>query len=319
MHTLQGRDTFVLSPVDRGDEYYHMRVNRNIGWITAQEQELLRGSVVAIAGTGGMGGLVAEAMVRLGVGEIRIADPESFDLSNMNRQIAARKETIGHSKALATAQMLRDITDDYKLVVYPQGILPETVEAFVQGADVIVDEIEFWNIGSCIELHQAARIHHVPILNCLTAGFATYLHLFTPESMPVESMLGISKDEAHALEQRVLDGSISALNRKRLMQIAMDCFLPNLPQYYAGVMGKARNAFILERLEREAVASIVATNPLTAAGIIANQTLLHLLREQNVSVRNIAPLPVSPGYMLFDSAYCTATTILKRNVSGVSP
>lgn len=55
-------------------EFYREMVNRNIGVISVEEQEKLRKSCVAVAGCGGMGGLSAEQLVRLGVGRVKIAD-----------------------------------------------------------------------------------------------------------------------------------------------------------------------------------------------------------------------------------------------------
>ena len=55
---------------------YEDLFQRNIGVFTAEEQERIRGLVVAIAGAGGLGGPVAYNLARLGVGEIRLADPE---------------------------------------------------------------------------------------------------------------------------------------------------------------------------------------------------------------------------------------------------
>src|SRR4029077_14670114 len=73
---------YRLIPRDRGQRFYLERTDRNIGWITEEEQELLRRSTVAIAGCGGTGGVAAELLLRAGIGEIRIADPELFDSSN---------------------------------------------------------------------------------------------------------------------------------------------------------------------------------------------------------------------------------------------
>lgn len=302
---------YSLAARNRGDAYYNARTDRNIGWITRGEQELLRGSCVAIAGAGGMGGLIAQMMVRLGIGEIRIADPESFELSNMNRQAACKRETIGCSKAIQTEKLLRTITDDYALTVYPEGIMSDTVESFVRDADVIIDEIEFWNIGSCIRMHQAARRLRVPVFNCLTVGFATYLHVFTPHSVPVEKMLRMSLQEAEALERSVLDGTITSSERERLAAAILDCFIPSFPCYYAGSEGDERNAYVKERLCKEGVASIIATNPPVAAGILANQVLLYLLVARGV-VRSVLPMPVSPGYAFFDSARFETKMIIKR-------
>ncbi|MDB5237248.1 MAG: molybdopterin and thiamine biosynthesis dinucleotide-utilizing enzyme [Parcubacteria group bacterium] len=291
---------FVLRPVDRGDAYYLERTDRNIGWITREEQSVLRASCVAIAGTGGMGGLIAQSMVRLGIGEIRIADPESFELSNMNRQVGAARSTIGRSKAVETARSLRSITDDYRLVIYPQGICADSTEEFVRGADVIIDEIEFWNIGSCIRMHQAARGFGIPIFNCLSVGFATYLHLFTSDSKPVESMLGLSLYEAEVLEHEVCDGTISTSDRKQFAEAILRCFIPEIPCYYSKEE-TLQNTLAKNRLVLNGTASIIATNPLTSAGFVATQALLILLKSHGVQ-RAIPGLPVSPGYVFFDTA-----------------
>src|SRR6185503_8211194 len=118
---LGANEVLILGPNAASYEYYRQRVDRNLGWITWEEQLSLRSKVVGIAGCGGMGAALAERLLRLGIGEIRIADCENFDVSNINRQLAARRSTIGKNKALETARTLRSITDDTKLIVYPQG------------------------------------------------------------------------------------------------------------------------------------------------------------------------------------------------------
>ena len=57
---------------------YTKAFERNIGWLTSQEQEKLRTSRVGIAGLGGAGGFQAQALARLGVGKFKIADPDVF-------------------------------------------------------------------------------------------------------------------------------------------------------------------------------------------------------------------------------------------------
>lgn len=302
---------FVLEAQDHGDEFYAARTDRNIGWITASEQNMIRDSVISIAGTGGMGGHVAQLMIRLGVGELRIADPESFDVSNINRQLAAGINTIGKSKALETGRILRNISDDYRLIIYPQGIESGMIEEFVKGSSMIIDEIEFWNIGSCILMHQIARSLNVPILNCLTVGFATYLHYFTPDSEKIEDMVGLQLDEALDLERRLLDKKMNSLERAQLMHSILDCFIPDLPRYFLSPDGNQDHEHILHRLEHEGTASIIATNPPVAAGIVANQALFHILRSNGIK-RSIPTMPTTPDYFVFDSAHLTSEIIKRK-------
>ena len=71
---------------------------RNLGLISRQEQERLRNCRVAIPGLGGVGGIHLITLARLGIGAFRIADPDSFELANFNRQYGAEVENLGRSK-----------------------------------------------------------------------------------------------------------------------------------------------------------------------------------------------------------------------------
>src|SRR6202142_2386032 len=194
---------YRLLPRHADEAYYTERTDRNRGWITRDEQEILRRSVVGIAGCGGMGGLLASIFLRLGVGEIRIAANEVFDVSNINRQFAAGRGTVGMSKAFETARMARAVTDDTTLVVYPQGIVEQTVVPFLQGCDVVCDEIEFWAVGARILLHRAARSLGICLFNCNTVGFGTRLFLFEPKGYTMEEVLGLTYGEANLLQQKI--------------------------------------------------------------------------------------------------------------------
>jgi drug/metabolite transporter (DMT)-like permease len=76
-------------------EYYKERVRRNevfLGNDRAQmafSQEKISNSVVGVAGQGGLGGGVAMLLARLGVRHLKICDPDSFETSNINRQLGA--------------------------------------------------------------------------------------------------------------------------------------------------------------------------------------------------------------------------------------
>lgn len=50
---------------------------------------------IAIAGCGCIGGFSAELLARMGVGGFVLADPDIFDVSNINRQCAATYNTVG--------------------------------------------------------------------------------------------------------------------------------------------------------------------------------------------------------------------------------
>ena len=97
---------------------YAEMTTRNIGFVSPAEQERLRNATVFVCGTGGMGGACLLALARIGVGHLIIADIDSFDVSNLNRQVFAFADTIGLHKAEATAMIMNRINSDLQVTVY---------------------------------------------------------------------------------------------------------------------------------------------------------------------------------------------------------
>jgi len=306
---LDAKTVYVLSPKNFSQAYYDERTDRNIGWITKEEQELLHKSVVGIAGCGGMGGLIAATLLRLGVGEIRIADIEVFDRSNLNRQFAATQGSIGKSKAFETAKMLRAIVEDTTLIVYPQGITEETIESFTLGCDVICDEIEFWALGARVLLHQKARELGISIFNCNTVGFGTRLFLFKSTGMTMEKLLGFTYEEAketeHALRTKIAKPALV----KRAMDSVIKGLIPEAPEYSPN---ENRYSAILGRLFNEGKASIIATNPPMASGFLCDHILFYLLRQSKMK-RQITEIPEIPGYLFLDAAKMEARQVFLKS------
>lgn len=110
------------------DELYWERVDRSLGWLgdTPEEQrarqEKLRDTVIGVVGTGGIGGAVALRLIRMGARNLKLADPDVFDVSNIQRQVGASLNTIGRNKAEVVAEHAYDLTRDVNIDVYPEGI-----------------------------------------------------------------------------------------------------------------------------------------------------------------------------------------------------
>lgn len=308
---LEGKTFYNLIPLKANDNYYQERVDRNIGWISSKEQGSLRGKTVGISGCGGMGGLLAQTLLRSGVGKIKIADNSEFDESNINRQFGATRNTVGVSKAAATANSLREVTDDNSIDVFPQGICEETIDEFLDGCDVVCDEIEFWAVGSRILLHQKARAAGIPILNANSLGFGTRLYHFTSDSVTMEECLGMEYGYAMDLEERIEKGEASDEEILQTMNIIIDRLLPEVPEYTDSGDEFGNRKALEKRLKEEGKASIIATNPPMATGFLASHVLLYLLKDSDVK-RNIETPPEMPGYLYFDSAFMVAKKVTKR-------
>ena len=91
---------------------YDELVTRNAGFVTEAEQKLLRSGRVFVCGVGGMGGAAIQSLVRAGVGHFALADMDTFEVSNLNRQLFATLDTVGQPKVAATVEAIARINPD---------------------------------------------------------------------------------------------------------------------------------------------------------------------------------------------------------------
>ena len=84
--------------------------------IGSNNLELLAKKSVLILGCGGVGGYVAEALARSGIGQIILVDYDVVEESNINRQIIALSSTIGKYKVDVLEERIKDINQDCKVI-----------------------------------------------------------------------------------------------------------------------------------------------------------------------------------------------------------
>src|SRR5680860_811173 len=105
---------FVNQKMDTWSQPYWEHVLRNIGPITFEEQELIRTSRVAVLGVGGLGGPLAENLVRAGCQNLVICDFDVFDESNLNRQICTTDD-LGKRKIDVVEAFLQKIDPEIEV------------------------------------------------------------------------------------------------------------------------------------------------------------------------------------------------------------
>lgn len=254
---------------------YDVAVSRNLGFISRREQDVLRRSTVAVAGAGGDGGLLALQLARLGVGSFRLADPEVFETENLNRQAASSLATIGTNKAEAIGRAILGINPEAELHVHPEGVTPETVEAFLSGADLLVDETELTTPYVAVMLARAARRSGIPNMTVLNIGFSCMATSFVPGGRTLERVLGVS-------EAAPADAIRAPIER----------WLPYLPAYV--------DLDVLRRVSSGAMpVPSVAPGVAVAAGTGTAQAFLHL--QQAANSRTGRPRPVvAPRALIID-------------------
>lgn len=166
---------------------------RNRGLIGPEEQERLRRARVAIAGLGGVGGVHLVTLARLGLGGFRIADPDRFDLPNFNRQHGATMRSLGRSKAEVMAEEARAINPELDLRVFAEAITPENVGVFLDGAEVFVDGIDFFELEARRRLFAEARRRGLWAITAGPIGFSAAWLVFSPAGMDFDTYFGLDE------------------------------------------------------------------------------------------------------------------------------
>jgi len=105
--------------------HYQESFIRNIGIFTESEQEQLKNSTIGVAGVGGVGGLLVERLIRLGVGNIKITDLGTFDQSNLNRQYGSSMLTLERDKAEVVYKAIQEINPEASIYYDNKGIISE--------------------------------------------------------------------------------------------------------------------------------------------------------------------------------------------------
>ncbi|MFZ1830248.1 MAG: ThiF family adenylyltransferase [Candidatus Competibacteraceae bacterium] len=130
----------------------------------------LRAAQVLVAGLGGVGGYVAEALGRAGIGRLTLLDHDVVSSSNLNRQLLALHSTLGRPKVEVMAERLRDIDPSLELTLMGEFLRPETAETLVVAAayDAVADCID--SIACKAALVAACHRHGIPVISALGAG-----------------------------------------------------------------------------------------------------------------------------------------------------
>lgn len=178
---------------------YGRAFTRNLGWLTADDQTLLRRSRVAIAGLGGVGGAHLLTLCRLGIANFNISDFDDFDIHNMNRQAGAFMSSMGKPKLDILAQMARDINPEVDLRPFPIGVQAENVAEFLRDVDAYVDGLDFFALPARRMVFAKCREMGIPVLTAAPLGMGVALLYFSPTGMSAEDYF---RWEGHELEEQ---------------------------------------------------------------------------------------------------------------------
>ncbi len=129
----------------------------------------LKNAKVAVFGLGGVGGYVAEALARSGVGALELVDHDTISLTNLNRQLLATRSTLGQSKAEAAKNRVLDIDPEIQVTARQTFFSPDSAADFgFSGYSYVVDAID--TVTGKLALAEAAQAAGVPIISSMGTG-----------------------------------------------------------------------------------------------------------------------------------------------------
>ncbi|MDD4974054.1 MAG: ThiF family adenylyltransferase [Bacteriovorax sp.] len=169
---------------------YKNLFQRNIGFVNESEQDKIQKQKVYIVGVGGMGGAALMNLVRMGYENIGVADIDSFEESNINRQLFCSTDTLGMDKAEASVMMVKKLNPAVNIKNWGHDWISKLDEIcreypiIVNGCDDIVAS----NI-----LYNAARKFKCTVIDAYTASVPSVYVTRPSDPSPLTRWTGLSE------------------------------------------------------------------------------------------------------------------------------
>ena len=203
---------FVNKKLTTWSEPYWEHVIRNIGPITFEEQELIRTSRVAVLGVGGLGGPLAENLVRAGCQNLVICDFDVFDESNLNRQICTTDD-IGKRKI--------DVVEDFLQKIDPEISIRKFFKITQQNIAKVLEDVKVIALTlddptTSIFIAREARKRGIPMIESWGVPFL-FTWWFTPNSVDYEDCYGLETKKFDYFELSNLKKEINLATYQALL------------------------------------------------------------------------------------------------------
>ena len=160
--------------------FFPLRYQRQRNLFASQGQLRLLKSRVAVIGCGGLGGYIFEMLVRLGVGNLLVIDPDFFVESNLNRQLLATTATLGCYKA--------EVARERGVIINPVVTIEALNQSFqsargvqsLASCDLVFDALD--SISLRLQLAEICSSHDLFLVHGAVAGWYGQVALVPPAS-----------------------------------------------------------------------------------------------------------------------------------------
>lgn len=165
-------------------------------------------AAVLVVGAGGLGCPVALYLGAAGVGRLAIADGDSVDLTNLQRQIGHVTAAIGENKADSLARAVRAVNPEVSVVPIDRALAGDALVDAVRGVDLVVDASD--NFATRYAVNRACVALGRPLVSGAAIGFAGQLAVFDSRLATSPCYHCLFPEQAGEPELRCADAGVFA-------------------------------------------------------------------------------------------------------------
>lgn len=125
---------------------------RTIGFIHKKDIKKIKKMKIAVCGLGGMGGVCAELLVRLGYENISLIEMDHFEKTNLNRQIHSNLKNIGKMKGVVLKNEFLKINPSLNIKLYLDGVTDSNLSEIVKDHDILVNGIDNTSFSNLLRI-----------------------------------------------------------------------------------------------------------------------------------------------------------------------
>lgn len=172
------------------------RYLRNKKLISQEEQDSLYRMKVVVLGCGGLGGYIIEMLARIGVGKLILVDFDTFDETNLNRQLISNETNLGRGKVGEAVKRVTTINSTISVVGVERRVTEDNLKEVIGGCDVVVDALDSIPIKKQVE-RSCARMG-IPMVHGAIGGWIAQVAVVRPGDFILEKLYGDGEEGVEA-------------------------------------------------------------------------------------------------------------------------
>ncbi|HPR74213.1 MAG TPA: ThiF family adenylyltransferase [Bacteroidales bacterium] len=169
------------------------RYQRNFPAVTEEEHKLLQNSKICICGCGGLGGYSIELAARIGFGYITVIDGDTFDETNLNRQLLSNEKNIGYNKAIAAKEHLQLINSTIECNAIETYLNEDNAALLIKNHDVVIDALD--SIPVRFILQRACKKEKIPLIHGAVESWYGQVSTILPGDDFLDKIYGTLADQ----------------------------------------------------------------------------------------------------------------------------